>query len=147
MQVGTLAEPFPKKAVITLHGRPPGSPELPVVVTLDLPIYGAKNIAVRFGTLDLHGLPKLPTWTKLSATATVGDTVIQLAQAVNWLVGDEIVIASSSYFPAEAEKVTITAVSEDGFNLTFRPALEYVHYGEIQTFGDQHIDMRAEVRP
>jgi len=71
------------KAVITLHGRPPGSPELPVVMTPDLPIYGAKTIAVRFGTLDVHGLPKLPTWTKLSANATVGDNVIHLAQVVN----------------------------------------------------------------
>ena len=132
-------------AVITMHGRPPGSPELPVVLTPELPIYGAKNIAVRFGTLDLHGLPKLPTWTKLGATAQVGATVITLTQSVNWLVGDEIVIASSGYLPDEAEKVTITAVSDDGSMLRFTPALSYKHYGEIQTIAGELVDMRAEV--
>ena len=146
LQVGTLEEPFPKQAVITMHGRPPGSPELPVVLTPELPIYGAKNIAVRFGTLDLHGLPKLPTWTRLSVTSAVGDTSIKLDQAVNWLVGDEIVVASSGYLPDEAEKVTITAVSTDGFTLTFAPALQYVHYGDIQTINGELVDMRAEVR-
>jgi hypothetical protein len=55
------------------------------------------------------------------------------------------VIASSSYIPAEAEKVTITGVSGDGFILTFSPALEYFHSGEIQTLGGQLVDMRAEV--
>ena len=141
-----MEEPFPKKAVITMHGRPPGSPELPVVLTPELPIYGAKNIAVRFGTLDLHGLPKLPTWTRLSVTTMVGDTSIKLDQAVNWSVGDEIVVASSGYLPDEAEKVTITAVSGDGFTLAFAPALQYVHFGDIQNINGELVDMRAEVR-
>lgn len=145
LQVGTEDEPFPKSAVITMHGRPPGSPELPVVLAPELPIYGAKNIAVRFGTLDLHGLPKLPTWTRLGATAQAGDSSIQLSQSVNWLVGDEIVVASSGYLPDEAEKVTIAAVSEDGFTLSISPALRYIHYGEIQTINGEYVDMRAEV--
>lgn len=145
LQVGTLEEPFPMSAIITLHGRPPGSPELPVVIAPDLPIYGAKNIAVRGGTLDLHGLPKLPTWTKLGADAAVGDTSITLDQPVNWAVGDEIVVASSGYVPTEAEKVTVTGVSGDGYTLTFEPPLEYVHYGHIVTYDNTDIDMRAEV--
>jgi hypothetical protein len=144
-QVGTIEKPFPRKVVITLHGRPPGSPELPVVITPELPIYGAKNIAVRLGTLDLHGLPKLPTWTRLAATARAGATTIELSQPVNWLVDDEIVIASSGYLPVEAEKVTVTTVSNEGKTITFSPALQYVHYGELQTFNGEIVDTRAEV--
>lgn len=45
-QIGTEASPFQHKAVITLHGHL-RSPELPV--------YGAKTLAVREGILDLHG--------------------------------------------------------------------------------------------
>ncbi|EPY78834.1 fibrocystin-L [Camelus ferus] len=46
LQIGTEASPFQHKAIITLHGHL-RSPELPV--------YGAKTLAVREGILDLHG--------------------------------------------------------------------------------------------
>ena len=55
------AEPFQHKATITLWGTP--------LVTPELPLYGAKNIAVRRGTLDLHGKPVTPTWCQLAETA------------------------------------------------------------------------------
>lgn len=47
LQIGTEAAPFQHRAVITLHGHL-RSPELPV--------YGAKTLAVREGILDLHGM-------------------------------------------------------------------------------------------
>ena len=31
----------------------------------ELPIYGNKVIAVRNGVLDMHGIPRSPTWTEL----------------------------------------------------------------------------------
>ena len=30
-----------------------------------IPIYGNKVIGVRYGTFDMHGIPKVPTWTVL----------------------------------------------------------------------------------
>jgi hypothetical protein len=30
-----------------------------------IPIYGNKVIGVRYGTIDFHGIPKVPTWTVL----------------------------------------------------------------------------------
>ena len=47
MQVGTEKKPHCHKATITMHGN---------VLTKELPVYGNKNIAVRNGTLDLHGI-------------------------------------------------------------------------------------------
>jgi len=46
-QVGTEQEPFQHKAIITLHGH---------LRSLEMPIYGAKTLAVRNGSLDLHGM-------------------------------------------------------------------------------------------
>lgn len=46
LQIGQEGAPFQHKAIITLHGQL-RSPELPV--------YGAKTLAVREGVLDLHG--------------------------------------------------------------------------------------------
>ena len=46
LQVGTEEEPFQHKGTIMLHGH---------VRSKELPIYGAKVLAVRNGTLELHG--------------------------------------------------------------------------------------------
>lgn len=46
LQVGTESEPFQHKGIITLHGHHRDK---------ELPIYGTKVLAVRNGTLDLHG--------------------------------------------------------------------------------------------
>ena len=58
LTIGTEERPYQHKATITLHGKRFETPELP--------IYGAKNIAVRRGILDLHGKPVKPSWTQLS---------------------------------------------------------------------------------
>jgi hypothetical protein len=46
LQVGTESEPFQHKGIITLYGHHRDK---------ELPIYGTKVLAVRNGTLDLHG--------------------------------------------------------------------------------------------
>ena len=49
-----------------------------------IPIYGNKVIGVRYGTIDMHGIPKVPTWTVLEKTSLPGDTKVTLSYAVNW---------------------------------------------------------------
>jgi len=67
-QVGTEAEPFQSNAQIVMFGNL-RSPELP--------IYGAKTLGVRNGTLDLHGRHILHTWTKLAQTAAASATKVR----------------------------------------------------------------------
>ena len=62
-----------------------------------LPAYGNKVIAVRFGILDMHGIKRDVTWTRLAFTAHIGDTEITLLQPTDWAVGEEIAIATTSY--------------------------------------------------
>ena len=69
----------------------------------ELPMYGNKVIGVRDGILDMHGVARYPTWTMLNKTADVGATQITLNQVVDWQVGEQIVIASTSYDHTEAE--------------------------------------------
>ena len=52
--------------------------------------------------MSLHGQDVGPAWTLLSATAEEGDTEIQVDDQVGWRVGDEIVIASTSFDHEEA---------------------------------------------
>ena len=52
-------------------------------------------MAIRNGTLDLHGRPLDITWTYLESTAAAGDTTVTLDRPVTWAEGDQIVIAST----------------------------------------------------
>ena len=107
--VGTEREPFLHRAVITLHGGP---------ISKEIPVYGAKVLACRFCTLDLHGRPLLGerTHTKLAQTAAKGSRELRLAEPVDWDVGADVALTSTSADGTmdEAETVTISAVLDGG---------------------------------
>lgn len=44
----------------------------------ELPVYGAKTLAVRNGTLEMHGKHVAQPWTKLAQTATVGSNEVDV---------------------------------------------------------------------
>jgi hypothetical protein len=67
MEVGTEKFPYTSKLTITMHGNK-FSPFLPT--------YGNKVIGVRFGVLEMHGVPRPITWTRMSQTANAGATSI-----------------------------------------------------------------------
>jgi hypothetical protein len=101
MEVGTEQFPYTSKLIITMHSNKE-SPEIP--------IYGNKVIGVRHGVLDMHGIPRNPTWTELDTTAMPGDNKITLHTSVDWKAGEKIVIAPSSYDNDEAEERFILSV-------------------------------------
>lgn len=138
MEVGTEEFPYTSKITITMHG---------LLEDPYLPIYGNKVIGVRYGTLDMHGIERTPTWTLLEYTVEPGDTVITLTQEVDWVAGEMIAIASTSYEPREGEHRTILSVDSTKKILTLDQPLEFKHFAETQYYGDDgdFIDMRAEV--
>jgi hypothetical protein len=69
MEVGTEEFPYTSKVTITMHSS---------VSDPYIPIYGNKVIAVRFGTLDMHGPVRTPTWTMLETTVEANSAVITL---------------------------------------------------------------------
>ena len=77
----------------------------------------------------MFGQPKTHTWTRLNTTSNPGDTQIQLKGNTypNWTPGEEIVIASSSYEPSEAEIRTIITYDSQTGIITFDEPLEYTH--------------------
>ena len=134
LQIGKKNAPFTHKATITLYGNRTAIP---------LPVYGSKNIAVRGGAVLMYGQPKLPTWTRLAATVNTGDTSITLRDVVNWVVGDEIVIAPGSFDYLEGETREIARI--DGNTLFFDKPLRYHHFGEIEDHHGIAVDMSVEV--
>jgi cell migration-inducing and hyaluronan-binding protein len=129
LQVGSEANPYTRKATITLTDKVPNE---------DVNTMGDRGIVMMGGTLSLHG-DRENTWTKLSQTAAAGSTRIEVLDASGWRKGDEIVLASTDFNPRQAERRRIAAVS--GNKLTLDRPLEYMHFGKI-TFG---VDERGEV--
>ena len=138
LRIGESPEkPFQHKAMITIHGH---------VRSTELPIYGAKSISVRNGSLELFGKHITHTWTRLSETANAGVTSIKLQLPVNdWNIGDEVVIATTSKSIRENEVVKITGIRDAGRTLDISPALKYRHISISQTIAGRVIDTRAEV--
>lgn len=60
------------------------------------PSPAVKGIDVEGGVLSLHGKRYFRTWTRLSQTVQAGDTVLKLQHAVNWQVGQEIVLVTTA---------------------------------------------------
>ena len=136
LEVGTEDKPFLAKTQIVLYGD---------ALSTEIPVYGAKTLALRQGSLDIHGKPLNVTWTRLAQSASAGDTMIYLQEAVDWDVGGKIVLASTSFSQRENEELTITGIDGEGKRLSVSPALRYDHISVMQTFEGRMIDTSAEV--
>jgi len=129
LAIGTEAVPHKHKATITLTNN---------VKDEQLMGMGDRGIMLSGGTLNLHG-ERTNTWTKLAKTAEAGSNSIEVLNAAQWRVGDEIVLASTDFDPRQAERRTISAIS--GNTITLDKPLDYMHFGKI-TFD---VDERGEV--
>ena len=69
VKVGTWEKPFTKKAVITMHGT---------LWTRFLPEFGNKGFGAHKGTIDIHGIPRKPTWTLLAKTVEAGSDKVKI---------------------------------------------------------------------
>lgn len=104
LEAGTEEFPYTSKLAITMYGD---------WATPGIPTYGNKNIAVRQGALSMVGVTRPVVWTMLDSTAEVGSNQITLLpqpDAFNWVVGDEIVIASTDYDHNHSETAFVTAI-------------------------------------
>jgi hypothetical protein len=91
----------------------------------------------------MHGVVRIPTWTDLNATILPGGTTIHLNQAVDWLPGESIAVASSSFNHLESEERIIASKSADNKTLTVTVGFEHRHFAGIETYGGEQFIMRA----
>ena len=141
LQIGTWEEPIQSQVTVTLYGNKDSA---------QLPTFGNKVVANMGGVIDIHGMPRDYTWTVLETTANVGDNSIVVQGNVDWLVGEQIVIASTDHNQYHSESLVIIDVSLDTpvFNtttITFWTSLNYEHYAGIQIIDGVTFEMRAEV--
>lgn len=139
-QVGTEEKPFVNKATITMFGS---------IRSTELPIYGAKVIGVRNGTLDLHGKPIGVTWTTLNATAQQGSDKLVLKEEVDWPIGSLVAIATTGDKLSSGESESAFITKKSGNELTLDKALKFTHLAEERTVGvganSYTVHVKAEV--
>ena len=133
LRIGKKTDPFRRRAVITLTG----DRSAPDVMGM-----GSRFLGVMGGNLELHGR-KMMGWTTLDSTARAGHRTITLAEAPGWKPGDRIVMASTDYWSRHYEQRTVTWAS--GRSVELDEPLDYMHWGELQSYGDRVVDERAEV--
>lgn len=126
-RIGSIADPYTKKAFIQLTGSP----------SENVMGMGSRGIMVMGGCLEMHGRPPESAWTKISQTANSGSNTIQTINPSGWNVGDEIVIAPTDFYEAGPGGSSITQktsiVQVNGANsINLANALNATRYGELQ---------------
>lgn len=91
----------------------------------------------------MYGKERTKTWTTLAATISVGDTSFTVNEAVDWVAGEEIVVASTDFDHNHAERRTITSVS--GTTVTVSEQFAYQHVSVTETYSGNNLIMEAEV--
>uniref|UniRef100_H0XDH1 Fibrocystin n=1 Tax=Otolemur garnettii TaxID=30611 RepID=H0XDH1_OTOGA len=137
LRIGSEDKPFQGKAWIKLYGSFYSTRFFP---------YGIKFLAVRNGTLSLHGsLPEVIV-THLRVAAHAQDTVLALEDAVDWQPGDEVVIISGTAVegvkPMEEIVIVETVHNTD---LYLRSPLRYSYNFTENLVAGEHLSLKVTV--
>ncbi|MGL4609719.1 MAG: G8 domain-containing protein [Trueperaceae bacterium] len=134
LEIGSTTAPFTNRTTITLNG--------PKEDVLGMNMGGRLIGVMMGGKMAMHGEPRT-SWTKLNRTANVGETTLELLEAPNWRVGDQIIVASTDFDFNQAETFSITAINDK--TVTLDKPLKFMHWGTTETFNGKVVDQRAEV--
>ncbi len=137
-EAGTAKAPFQHSFVLTLTGQDPTAN-----VSCSGMAMGSKFLSVmNGGRISLHS-PAGTSWTKLRRDCAPGEVQILVDQAVNWQVGDTLVIAPRVARPGQTERRVIKSIS--GTTITLDQALGFPHSGTAPTVDETTLEMRGEV--
>ncbi|XP_035178129.1 fibrocystin isoform X2 [Oxyura jamaicensis] len=136
LQVGSSEAPFHHKAHIYLYGSFHSSPTFP---------YGAKFLAVRNGTLSIHGwMPKVVS-TQLKSSALANDTRLVLQEHVDWQPGDEIIVGRMGLGDVQQKEEMAIIESVNNTVIYLRSPLRYSHSVGEERVNGQSLPLTAVV--
>jgi cell migration-inducing and hyaluronan-binding protein len=87
------------------------------------------------GSISLFGDTNRSTPTRLDGHLEVGANSLSVSEQVDWVAGDDIVVATTSYYPAQNEVFTLTSGGLTN-NLALSRDSQFFHYGAVQNFTD-----------
>jgi hypothetical protein len=120
LRVGEVDRPFQNRLTVTLcHSAR---------VEELFGVAGKFLIAAAGGTIEMTG-PKRVAWSILADTGFPGGVVLRLTEAVDWRVGERVVIASGGSDLPLVEERTIAAIAGDRTRVTLDRPLKHRHLG------------------
>ncbi|XP_028906522.1 fibrocystin isoform X3 [Ornithorhynchus anatinus] len=136
LRIGSPEEPFPGTAQIQLYGSSHSNTFFP---------YGAKFLAVRNGTLSLHGRVPRVSITYLRAAAQANDTKLALEEPVDWQPGDKAVVSGLGLEGSSQQDEIITIATVLDADLHLQSPLRYSHGFVEQRVAGRRLVLRATV--
>ncbi|KAM8953286.1 fibrocystin [Pelodytes ibericus] len=136
LQAGTMAKPFIGQAQISLHGSAHSAPFHP---------FGVKFLAVRNGTLLLHGWVPKVTVTYLAREAYSQSTGLTLEEPVDWRVGDEVLICGSGFGANRIQEEIFTIEKINHTYISIHPPLRNSYAVLEQVVNGQRVYLRPVV--
>ncbi|KAL7548187.1 hypothetical protein ACHAWF_011482 [Thalassiosira exigua] len=94
LKAGSETCRYNTELVITLHGSRPNNFNVYGVSSTAGETY--KGISVNGGIISMHGKRKYPTWSRLAESVPVGQAYVLVQEAVNWEVGQDIVVTTTA---------------------------------------------------
>ena len=117
--------------------------------TKDLPLPNGPNLGSKalgiFARAQFFGKKHRVHWTRLAQSLNVNENTIHLIDSVDWDVGDEIVITTTTFKPEEAEKFKILAIRNNGSTLDLKTQSQFFHTASNFTIGEYKFAMSAKV--
>ena len=110
--------------------------------------------ALNMGRIDIHGEPRLRTWTKLNETAYAGTNYFITSDPVDWRSGDKLVITgtvqsvSGDGYHSEGyqlEEITVDYLGEDQHHVYLTQNFVFTHWSEFPVVEGRPIDLRCAV--
>ncbi|CAF5139449.1 unnamed protein product, partial [Rotaria sp. Silwood1] len=105
ISIGWPNKPLTSKVDIIINS----SSSINVLLPNDAGSIGPQVIGV-LGGLDLHGLKRNVSWTRLITTASSGQNSIILSQPVDWKIGEEIILTTTDTNIEHTERQTIANI-------------------------------------
>ncbi|XP_038628903.1 fibrocystin [Tachyglossus aculeatus] len=136
LRIGSPEEPFPGTAQIQLYGSSHSNTFFP---------YGAKFLAVRNGTLSLHGRVPKVSITYLRAAAQANDTKLALEEPVDWQPGDKAVVSRLGLESSSQQEEIITVATVLDADLHLQSPLRYSHGFVEQQVAGRRLVLRVMV--
>lgn len=123
LRIGFEDKPFANKAIITLHGG-----KLSKSFLHDSNTYTGNKIIANVGNLTLIGKPR-SKMTRLFAEVSLGTTAMKVGTGLDWVPGDRIAFADTSFDSQKAEDRVIQSYDKLTGDLVVTEALKYHHWG------------------
>lgn len=124
LQIGSAANPFDQKAIITLNGTNNAGE-----------VHDRGIMVTSGGALELHGATPDILWTKINQHLPLSATSLVLEEPVEWEAGGDIVMAPTDYYEAGngiaiTQRVSLNSVN--GVELTIAEGSNSHRWGLLQ---------------